>query len=98
MQNVCGLRTPGGQEVVLAGKPGERFALLRPSETHETASGGSPGSDWGSRGRRFKSCQPDYETAGQSRCVEHRLSSYAADVCRGCMQRMYAGRTVGPRG
>src|SRR4051794_17244034 len=27
--------------------------------------GGPPADDWGSRGRRFKSCQPDREIAGQ---------------------------------
>jgi hypothetical protein len=38
--------------------------------------------DWGSRGRRFKSCQPDSEAPGQGQCPRPGALSYAALACR----------------
>ena len=55
---------------------------------------------WGSRGRRFKSCQPDSETAGQRRVArEGRLASCMTTATRPeGQQRSPAERLVEPVG
>ncbi len=90
MENVCKIFTTGRYEPVRQDYHNRETAgqtVRGGTEQHQVKRSYS---NWGSRGREFKSPQPDHGVAGESRCGQHRLFL----VSRQCMQE-YAAVSYG---
>ena len=96
------VRTKPGKQRSMRVNSGHSAANVSAGHGHYRSlmvTGGSPpGSNWGSRGRRFKSSQPDWSRAGAT-CTGpcFSLETSAIDSCCIVLSSTYLLRRVGPR-